>query len=153
MDTQEYVKRLYDSHLLQNENEIREFNESCIRVIECNDVSVIPDLCLVFDDDTEQFDVMFSLIHGIESLYENNIEEGLKYIATAAPSMMSGAKDWVEIIHYRILNNPQIRTVYGKVLSQFNPSITSGIKELLLEIKNEDPDIFSESVNEVIKLI
>ena len=27
------------------------------------------------------------------------------------------------------------------------------LKELLLEIKNEDPDMFSESVNEVIELI
>ena len=77
----------------------------------------------------------------------------MKCIATAAPSMMSGAQDWIEIIHYRILNNPQIRTVYGKVLSQFDISITSSIKELLLEIKNEDPDMFSESVNEVIELI
>ena len=135
LDTKEHLNRLYDNRLLENENEIQEFNESCIRVIECNDVSIIPDLCLVFDDDTEQPEVMFSLIHGIEGLYENHIEEGLKCIATAAPSMMSGAQDWIEIIHYRILNNPQIRTVYGKVLSQFDISITSSIKELLLEIK------------------
>ncbi|GAB6616756.1 MULTISPECIES: Imm30 family immunity protein [Bacillus] len=153
MDTKEHLNRLYDNRLLENENEIQEFNESCIRVIECNDVSIIPDLCLVFDDDTEQPEVMFSLIHGIEGLYENHIEEGLKCIATAAPSMMSGAKDWVEIIHYRILNNLQIRTVYGKVLSQFDLSITSSIKELLLEMKNEDPDMFSKSINEVIELI
>ncbi|PRT00481.1 Imm30 family immunity protein [Bacillus wiedmannii] len=153
MDTKEHLNRLYDNRLLKNENEIQEFNESCIRVIECNDVSIIPDLCLVFDDDTEQPEVMFSLIHGIEGLYENHIEEGLKCIATATQSMMSGAKYWVEIIHYRILNDPQIRTVYGKVLSQFDLSITSSIKELLLEIKNEDPDMFSKSINEVIELI
>lgn len=82
MDTKEHLNRLYDNRLLENENEIQEFNESCIRVIECNDVSIIPDLCLVFDDDTEQPEVMFSLIHGIEGLYENHIEEGLKCIAT-----------------------------------------------------------------------
>lgn len=96
---------------------------------------------------------MFSLIHGIEYLYKKNIEEGLKYIAIAAPSMMGGAKEWIEILHYRILNHPQIRLVYGNVLSQFDPFITISIKERLIEIKNEDPDMFSEPIDEVIKLI
>ena len=41
LDTKEHLNRLYDNRLLENENEIQEFNESCIRVIECNDVSII----------------------------------------------------------------------------------------------------------------
>ena len=67
--------------------------------------------------------------------------------------MINSAKEWVEILHYRILNHPQVRLAYGKVLSEFDPSITISIKELLIDIKNEDPDMFSESVNEVIKSI
>lgn len=96
---------------------------------------------------------MFGLIHGIESLYKNNIEEGLVCIAKAFPKMISSAQEWVETLHYRILNHPQVRLAYGKVLSGFDPSITISIKELLIDIKNEDPDMFSESVNEVIKSI
>ncbi|MCU5733541.1 Imm30 family immunity protein, partial [Bacillus pacificus] len=83
MDIKSHLKRLYDNRLLENENEIRDFNESLMEVIEYNDVSVITDLCLVLDDETEQFEVMFGLIHGIESLYKNNIEEGLVCIAKA----------------------------------------------------------------------
>ncbi|MDA1533798.1 MULTISPECIES: Imm30 family immunity protein [Bacillus cereus group] len=155
MDIKSHLKRLYDNRLLENENEneIRDFNESLMEVIEYNDVSVITDLCLVLDDETEQFEVMFGLIHGIESLYKNNIEEGLVCIAKAVPKMINSAKEWVEILHYRILNHPQVRLAYGKVLSEFDPSITISIKELLIDIKNEDPDMFSESVNEVIKSI
>ena len=70
MDIKSHLERLYDNRLLENENEIRDFNESLMEVIEYNDVSVITDLCLVLDDETEQFEVMFGLIHGIESLYK-----------------------------------------------------------------------------------
>ncbi|VXC56373.1 conserved hypothetical protein [Bacillus sp. 349Y] len=147
------MRRLYDHRLLENENEVRDFNESLIEVLAYNDVSVITELCFVLDDETEQFEVMFGLIHGIESLYKNNIEEGLGCIAEAFPNMITSAKEWAEILHYRILNHPQVRSVYEKVLLGLDPSITLSIKELLIDLKKEDPDLFSESVNEVIKSI
>lgn len=34
-----------------------------------------------FDDDTEQYEIMLRLVHGIEHLYKENIEEGLYLIA------------------------------------------------------------------------
>lgn len=67
------MKRLYNHRLLENENEVRDFNESLMEVIAYNDVSVITELCFVLDDETEQFEVMFGLIHGIESLYKKII--------------------------------------------------------------------------------
>ena len=67
--------------------------------------------------------------------------------------MINSAKEWVEILHYRIFNHLQVRLAYGKVLSGFDQSIMISIKELLIDIKNEDPDMFSESVNEIIELI
>ena len=100
-----------------------------MEVIEYNDVSVITDLCLVLDDETEQFEVMFGLIHGIESLYKNNIEEGLVCIAKAVPKMINSAKEWVEILHYRILNHPQVRLAYGKYFRNL-------IHQLRLVLKN-----------------
>ncbi|WP_373287594.1 Imm30 family immunity protein [Psychrobacillus lasiicapitis] len=32
--------------------------------------SIITESCMVFDDVTEQYEVMFCLVHGIEHLYE-----------------------------------------------------------------------------------
>ena len=150
MDIKKYLKKLYDNRLLESSNQIHEFEDSLTKVLDYGDVSVIPDLCLAFDDDTEQFEVMFGLVHGIESLYKNNIEEGLTFIARSVPIIINQAKEWVEVLHYRILNHPQIRLAYGKVLAQLDPSIINIIKGLLLEIKNEDPEMFSKAVDEVI---
>ncbi|WP_342497862.1 Imm30 family immunity protein [Bacillus sp. FSL L8-0654] len=153
MDIKQELKSLYDNRLLENENNIQEFEESLAKVLDYGSVSDIPDLCLVFDDDTEQFEVMFGLVHGIERLYKNNTEEGLSYFAKAIPQILNQAAEWVEILHYRILNHPEVRLVYRNVLSKQDPFIVDNIKDLLIEIKNEDPDMFSKSVDEVINNI
>ncbi|MEC0715375.1 Imm30 family immunity protein [Bacillus licheniformis] len=153
MDLKQELKKLYDNRFLENENEIQEFEESLAKVIDYGDVSAISELCLAFDDDTEQFEVMFGLVHGIERLYKNNIEEGLTYIAKAIPKILNQGEEWIEILHYRILNHPEVRLAYRNVLSKQDPSIVDNIKDLLTEIKNEDPDMFSKSVDEVISCI
>ncbi|OIS80672.1 Imm30 family immunity protein [Bacillus licheniformis] len=153
MDIKSELKKIYENRLLESENEVQEFENSLAKVLDNGDVSVIPDLCLAFDDDTEQFEVMFGLVHGIERLYKNNIEEGLTYVARAVPEILSQAEEWVEILHYRILNHPEVRLAYRNVLSQLDSSIAVSIKDLLTEIKNEDPDMFSVSVDEVISNI
>ncbi|ARC72535.1 MULTISPECIES: Imm30 family immunity protein [Bacillus] len=150
MDIKPDLKKIYENRLLESEDEVQEFEESLAKVLDYGDVSVIPDLCRAFDDDTEQFEVMFGLVHGIERLYKNNIEEGLTYIAIAVPELLSRAEEWVEILHYRILNHPEVRLAYRNVLSKLDSSIVVNIKDLLTEIKNEDPDMFSVSVDEVI---
>ncbi|MUK87443.1 hypothetical protein GMD78_03385 [Ornithinibacillus sp. L9] len=53
------------------------------------DKSVNTELCMRFDNDTEQYEIMFGLVHGIEHLYKENIEEGLYLIAIAVPSVAS----------------------------------------------------------------
>lgn len=150
MDIKTCLKKLHDNRLLENEIEIQEFEDSLSKILDHGDVSVISDLCLVFDDSTEQFEVMFGLVHGIESLYKNNIEEGLTFVAKAVPKMINQAKEWVKVLHYRILNHSQVRLAYGRVLSQLDSSIVVTIKNLLIEIKNEDPEMFSKAVDEVV---
>lgn len=150
MDIKTCLKKLHDNRLLENEIEIQEFEDSLSKILDHGDVSVISDLCLVFDDNTEQFEVMFGLVHGIESLYKNNIEEGLTFVAKAVPKMINQAKEWVKVLHYRILNHSQVRLAYGRVLSQLDSSIVVTIKNLLIEIKNEDPEMFSKAVDEVV---
>ncbi|MCM2989961.1 Imm30 family immunity protein [Bacillus safensis] len=153
MDLKQELKNLYENRLLENENKIQEFEESLAKVLEYGSVSVIPGLCFVFDDDTEQFEIMFGLIHGIERLYKNNIEEGLTYFAQAIPKILSQGAEWVKILHYRILNHPGVRIIYRNVLLKQDPSIVGNIKNLLIEIKNEDADMFSKPVDEVLNSI
>ena len=104
-----------------------------------------------FDDDTDKYEVMFGLVHGIEQLYKDRIEEGLNLIALAVPKVINRAEEWMEVLHYRILNHEQVRITYGKVLSKMDNKTKEIIINLLTNIKDEDPDMFGNSVDEVLK--
>jgi len=147
------IDRIYRNRLLQSEKEINAFEEALSNLINLGDPSVIADLCMGFDDNTEQYEIMFELVHGIEHLYKDNIEEGLNLIAVAVPRVIDRAREWLEVLHYRILNHDQVRKIYSNVLSKLDEKTKKIIINLLKEIKEEDPEMFSKSVNEVLKTI
>ncbi|MBD7942560.1 hypothetical protein H9650_00375 [Psychrobacillus sp. Sa2BUA9] len=96
------LKIVYTNRLLQSPKEVSSFEEALGNLIGLGDISVITGLCMGFDDDTEQYEIMFGLVHGIEHLYRENIEEGLYLIALAVPSVIDRAREWMEVLHYRI---------------------------------------------------
>ena len=147
------LKKVYTNRLLQSQKEISEFEEALSNLIGFEDKSVITGLCMGFDDDTEQYEIMFGLVYGIEHLYKENIEEGLYLIALAVPSVIARAREWMEVLHYRILNHEQVRRIYGSVLSKLDGKNKDIIINLLRDIKNEDLNMFSNSVDEVLKAI
>lgn len=153
MDVKIELKRVYTNRLLQSQKEISEFEEALNNLIGLGDKSVITGLCMGFDDDTEQYEVMFGLVHGIEHLYKESIEEGLYLIALAVPSVIDRAREWMEVLHYRILNHEQVRRIYGRVLAKLDEKSKEIIINLLNDIKSEDPEVFSNSVEEVLKAI
>lgn len=153
MDVKSELNKIYTNRLLQSQEEIDAFEEALGNLICLEDNSVITELCMGFDDDTEQYEIMFGLVHGIEHLYKENIEEGLYLIALAIPSVIDRAREWMEVLHYRILNHEQVRIIYGSVLSKLDDRTKEIIINLLGDIKSEDPNMFSNSVDEVLKAI
>lgn len=81
MDVKSELNKVHINRLLQTQNEISEFDTALENLIKLKDASIIGDLCMGFDDDTEQYEVMFGLIHGIEHLYKENMEQGLHSLA------------------------------------------------------------------------
>lgn len=144
---------IIQNRLLQTPEEIGAFEQALKDLISVADVSSIRDLCKGFDDDTEAHEVMFGLVHCVEQLYTEDVEEGLKLIALAVPEVLDRAREWMEILHYRLLNHPQVLLVYGRVLSKMDVHTKKVIIDLLNEIKNEDPHLFGNAVNEVLKTV
>ncbi len=153
MNVEMELMKVYTNRLLQSHIEISEFEEALSNLIRLEGKSVITGLCMGFDDDTEQYEIMFGLIHGIEHLYRENIEEGLYLIALAIPMVIDRARVWMEVLHYRILNHEQVRRIYGSVISKLDVKEKEIIINLLREIKSEDPNMFRNSVDEVLKAI
>jgi hypothetical protein len=150
LDIKSEIKKVYDNRLLKTKKQVEEFEQALKNIYEYGEVSIIKDLILAFDDNTEHHEIMFNLVHTIEHLYKNKIEEGLKLIATSVPTVISYGREWIEILHYRILNHPHVRTIYAKVLGNIDIKTRNIIKGLLRDIKKEDPELFGESVDEVL---
>lgn len=153
MDVKMELNKVYMNRLLQSQNEISEFENALKNLVSLGDASIIWSLCMGLDDETEQYEVMFGLVHGIEHLYQENIEEGLHSIALAVPSVVDRAKEWIEVLHYRILNHEQVRRIYGEVLAKLDAKTKGVIVNFLNDIKTEDPKLFASSVDEVLQAI
>ena len=90
-------------------------------------------MCIVFEDETQEEEVMFGLVHFIE-----DFEMG-KYLTEMPKSLQ---KEWAMLLNIRILNNDLYRSEYAKVLVGMNHDIQLTIINLLNEIIADNPKRF-----------
>lgn len=148
MDAKQELSKLYNSRFLSSATDIETFEEAIRNLMVIHDSSLISEMCKAFDDSTEDKEVMYGLVHAIESF------EGEDYfvaIAKSVPYMIQNSKMWLKILHYGILNDDISRETYTKVLkSKVDKTILYQIINLLNDIKSEKPKLFTNSVNEIL---
>jgi len=66
MTTEQYIKQLYESRLIRTDKEFETFEKTLEILADIATEDDIPLLCTVFDDNTEEHEVMYGLIHFIE---------------------------------------------------------------------------------------
>ncbi|WP_088350109.1 Imm30 family immunity protein [Bacillus cereus] len=147
MDYQSEVKRLYSCRFLKNQSECEEFDSVLENLADCTDKELIQELCIVFEDETQAEEVMFGLVHFIESF---EMEKYLTEMPKALPKMVESAKEWAMLLNIRILNNDLYRSEYAKVLVGMNNDIQLTIINLLNEIIADNPKRFERTANEVL---
>ena len=148
MDILVELTELKNNRLLRDESEVEIFENSIENILAKKDVNHIEILCQGFDDLTENDEVMFGLIHAIES-YDKIVssEISLKVLANSIPKMLPHAKEWLKILHKRILNHEPSRNIYKEIIPTLNNDIQQYIVSLLNSIKERNPSRFEESVN------
>ncbi|MGX4668404.1 Imm30 family immunity protein [Cerasibacillus sp. JNUCC 74] len=154
MDISVELENLKHNRLLRDENEVEKFEQAIKNILKLKDVSHIEILCHGFDDLTENDEVMFGLIHAIES-YDNIVgsEASLKVLANSIPIMIPHAKEWLKVLHKRILNHGPSREVYKKIIPTLDSDIQNFIISQLTSIQEKNPNRFKESVNSVIECL
>lgn len=147
MEIDKEIKKLIDSRLLETEEDVINFENSIEKIINLNDPTLIEELCKGFDDNTEDHEVMFGLIHAIEKfepkIYLNELIKGL-------PNMIPDAKFWAKGLLKRILNHEDYRRMLPGVITEQRKDIFDLVVNLLNEINNDNPKKFSESCNYVL---
>ena len=147
MDYQYEVRRLYSCRFLKNQSECEEFDNILENLADCTDEKLIKELCIVFEDETQEEEVMFGLVHFIESF---EMEKYLTEMPKTLPKMVGSAKEWAMLLNIRILNSDLCRSEYAKILVGMNHDIQLTVNNLLNEIIADDPKRFESTANEVL---
>lgn len=146
----EMFQQLRDNRIMNDIDEVNKFEEALQAIMKTDDEKVIKGLCSAFDDNSEQHDVMFGLIHAVESRYD---KEGISEFICCIPNMLPCAKEWVNLLLFGILNDPFSRKCLKKSLANIETDICHTVLELLKEIKESNPKQFEKAVDEVMSKI
>ncbi|HZH61862.1 MAG TPA: Imm30 family immunity protein [Metabacillus sp.] len=154
MDINHLTQILIDNRLLRSQEEVSEFEHAISSILDLKDLNHIRNLCLGFHDATEHDEIMFGLIHAIES-YDDlfSSEQSLKELAQSLPLMLPHAKEWAKTLHKRILNHDPSRKIYSKVISEGDVNIRIIVLQLVNEIKERNPKRFKASVDEFVAYV
>ncbi|MGR0326634.1 Imm30 family immunity protein [Bacillus cereus] len=153
MDFNGEISVLYKMRFLENEGDDIEVFESILNELANKGTNdIIPDLCIIFDDDIAEPSAGDYLIGTIFYIAEHSgREEGLYKLAISIPKMLPHAEFWAERIHRTLVHSKGLVVSYMNVLENINNSTKQIIKGILLEIREDDPDLYLEKVNSILE--
>lgn len=154
MNILDEVKILNENKLLRTNEEIEKFECAIENILNNEDYKDIKYLCTGFDDNTEDDEVMFGLIHAIES-YDRiaDMKLTLKEFIHSIPSVHSYAKEWIKIMNKRILNDENSLKEYIEIAKNCDEKLKLILIELMNEVKKDNPERFSQPVNKFLTYI
>ncbi|MDJ0729638.1 MAG: Imm30 family immunity protein [Crocosphaera sp.] len=128
------LKTLKENRLMKTPEEVITFEETLERIAEDPHDEYLKDLHLILDDNCEQPDLMFGLVHFLESF---ELQQQIEAFIAVIPQLMITAPEWTKIIHYRIINDELACKTYQKSLELANEKTPHFLYQLLNEsVKN-----------------
>jgi hypothetical protein len=133
--TDQIVKTMQRVSPLRHEAEVVAFEATLRALPPSPDPELLAALHLVFDDATANPEVMFELVHYLESC-----PAGLRLRAmlSVLPAMVAKAPWWCKVLHYRILSDPASRAEYASVVATAAPEARAVACRILTTIASEE---------------
>ncbi|MDE6568627.1 MAG: hypothetical protein K2K70_12975 [Lachnospiraceae bacterium] len=138
---------LWANRLLKNPNEIAIFEDNLAKLAESFNENDIIELCQILDDKTDNSEVMFGIIHLLETL---STEQAFINTVIGVVKLKSMSPEWANIIIYRCLNDEYCVRMIREIYVTLDNEIRTEFSELLKEIKRQDYEIFGKAVSEII---
>lgn len=140
---------LYDNRLIRNDEEFEIFDSTldllCNETIEANDII---SLIHVLDDNTEDIEVMYRLIHLIEEYISS--EESYIMLLNGISDIVNNSPEWSRVIMYRLLNDDDSVVKLKKIVKSLDDNVYNNIYKLLINIYNEDTSLFGDKIKEIL---
>ncbi|MBW4625524.1 MAG: hypothetical protein KME49_08470 [Brasilonema octagenarum HA4186-MV1] len=139
MNQDTLIDTLNANRLMHSDDAVVAFEEALAELAKNPREEYLSQLHLVLDDQCEHEEVMYGLLHFLESF---DMKQQLEALIDVVPQLIVRAPQWTQILHYRILNDNSARTLYKKLLRTANFRNRDLICQLLREIAtNESPPL------------
>ncbi|MFS8213053.1 Imm30 family immunity protein [Paenibacillus polymyxa] len=149
----EKINLLYKMRFMENEGDSIEVFENILNEMSLEGTNdIILDLCTIFEDEVAEPSANDYLIETIFYIAKrNDLEEGLYKLALGTSKMLPHAEFWAERIHRTLLNSKDLVISYGKSFDKLESTTKQTIKEILMVIKDDDPDLYLDKANSVLE--
>ena len=131
MSNNSLISILRTNRLMRLKEEIFAFDNALIELAENPQGTDLQELHLILDDNCEQPEVMWGLVHFLESF---DAKEQLQALLNVIPQLVISAPEWTEIIHYRILNHEPTRFLYQDMLKFADFNTQQIVSKILSDI-------------------
>lgn len=111
------IEVLQGHRLLRSSDAVIQFEQALETLAQTPNPADLPGLHLVLDDACEHPEVMFSLIHFLESF---DVHEQVQAFIQVMPDLAKQAPEWTAIMRSRIMNDESARSVFEERLQMAN---------------------------------
>lgn len=141
------IARLYNHRLLRTELECEQFELALEGLAGDTEDAVIQQIFKVFDDETEHEELMFGLVHFVESCH---MEMYLTQLLESLPAMLEPARNWAIVLNERILSDDLCLKEYAAIAKGMSSQVKRALAFLLEEIRENNPRQYERKVNYIL---
>lgn len=129
--SQNLLKVLKANQLMRSPDEVAAFEQALAELAYNPNPTDLPDLHLRLDDNCQQPEVMFSLVHFLESF---DMQEQFQAFIEVMPGMVERATGWTAIIYSRIINDATAQKTFEEILQLMDVQKRDEIEQLLSSV-------------------
>jgi Immunity protein 30 len=129
MSQKPLIDLLEAERLLRLPDEVALFEQTLEKLAQNPDPADLPSLHLILDDDCEQPEVMFSLVHFLESF---DVQDQVQAFIQVMSDLVKRAAEWTAILHSRIMNDAIAKAEFEERVRSVNDQERNVIQHLIL---------------------
>lgn len=155
MTDKRLLEILHQNKSMKTPEEVQRFNDALIEIgSNPHDLDLLPDLLEVFDDFTYQNDVMWGLLHYVESFAEEfSMKDYVQAIMTLAPALLPDSGEWFGTLLVRSINAEDSRKVLKELFPTLPKENQAAIRQALKPFREEAKGRLKERLQRRIELI
>lgn len=147
-------KQLRQNKLMNTYEQIGEYEDAVDSLFNKNNPDCIYSLINGFDDNTENHEVMFSNLHGIEYFSKSiGLEKYIDIIIPLLKVLQIDAYDWSKTFYLRLLNSDDAFNLIFDKIEGFEKQERQIIRTLTKELIDEDSTRFGTKGKQILGLL